>query len=122
MNQLIASETKLLGISLDDPFITRPDRCRYYACMSVNEEQKYSPAKFISTLTIPEGKFAIFEVKSRPEDLKFVYQTIFSEWLLKSGYQPANAYLYEVYVKSSDEVLDETMNFQIHIPIEPIQG
>jgi len=122
INQILNADTKVLGISLDDPFITNPNRCRYLACMSIKEDQKYSPAKFVSTMMISGGKFAVFNVLSKPGDLKYVYQTIFSDWLLKSGFQPANAFLYEVYTQLTDGYSEEKMKLQIHIPIEPIQG
>jgi AraC family transcriptional regulator len=120
LNQIMRLTTRALAISLDDPFITSSGKCRYFACLTIEDKISLPPSKLIHTLTIPGGKFALFNVQCLADDLKYAYQHIFSDWLLKSGYQPANNYLYEVYLSKPDDGFTIPMDVQICVPIEPI--
>jgi AraC family transcriptional regulator len=119
LHQVFDAETRALGISLDDPYITPMERCRYYACFTLPHNFIQITNAPVNYLTIPEGQFAVFQVKSSAEELPKVYQALFSEWLLQSGYQPANMYLYEAYLDAEVHP-DRVMQMEIHIPIEPI--
>jgi AraC family transcriptional regulator len=50
----------------------------------------------MDTLTIPEGKYAVFQYKGAPENGAEVFGYIFQQWLPQSGYQLDNRPHFEV--------------------------
>jgi AraC family transcriptional regulator len=48
-NQLSTPDSKMIGISFDDPIITDPEKCRYYACITLPSSHLKKPAWIIWT-------------------------------------------------------------------------
>lgn len=118
MQNLDLSGSQAIGLSLDDPLITRKNQCRYYACLSTPAPVRASPP--VNNLTIPAGRYAIYHAESPATELPQVYQAIFHDWLPDSGYQPAHSLPFEVYLRTPDRHPRQWFEIQIYIPVEPI--
>lgn len=112
--QLISKETAFLGISFDDPFITEPDKWRYYACISV--PRVVNRADGLYPLTIQGGKYAVFPVICRQQEIHEVYMAIYRYWLPHSGYLPGELPPYDRYYTQTDDP-QERMQMEICIPL-----
>jgi AraC family transcriptional regulator len=118
MHNLDLSNSQAIGISLDDPLITRRNRCRYFACLSIPAAVHASPP--VNTLTIPAGRYAVFHAESPASELPLVYHSIFHDWLPDSGYQPAHSLPFEIYIKTPEQHPQQWFEVNICIPVEPI--
>lgn len=71
----------------------------------------------METLTLPEGKYAVFHYKGAPENGAEVFKYIFQQWLPQSGYELDNRPHFEVlgekYKNGSEESEEE-----IWIPVK----
>ncbi len=118
MQNVDLSASQAIGISLDDPLITRQNKCRYYACLSTPAPMQTTPP--VNTLTIPAGRYAVCRAESPAMELNLVYHTLFHDWLPDSGYQPANSLPFEVYLQTPERHPRQWFEVDICIPIEPI--
>jgi AraC family transcriptional regulator len=87
---LIGANTEVIGIGFDDPTITKKDRCRYYACLTIDKD--VTPDGEVGVLTIPKGKYAVFTVKGSHSQLDNIYDFIFSKWLDENEFELADTY------------------------------
>jgi AraC family transcriptional regulator len=73
------------GISLDDPQVTRPERCRYDACIPSPEDEVVSgdPGRKI----IPGGRYATLAYEGTSDRIGEAWDAILRDWLPKSGLQ-----------------------------------
>lgn len=72
----------LIGVPMDDPRNTPPEKLRYDACVTVAEN--YVPTKPVRVRTIPGGDYVVAR-NCRLEALGRCYQELFRSWLPKSG-------------------------------------
>ncbi|GAP14019.1 AraC-type DNA-binding domain-containing protein [Longilinea arvoryzae] len=118
MQNLDLSGSQAIGISLDDPLITRQNKCRYYACLSTPTEVRASPP--VNNLTIPGGRYAVYHTESPAAELRQVYYAIFHDWLPDTGFQPANSLPFEVYLQTPEGHPRQWFDVNICIPVQPI--
>lgn len=118
MHDLDLSASQAIGISLDDPLITRQNKCRYFACLSTPAAVRPTPP--VNTLAIPAGRYAVYRAESPAMELSRLYQAIFHDWLPDSGYQPANSLPFEIYRQTPERHPRQWFELDICIPVEPI--
>lgn len=118
MQSLDLSASQAIGISLDDPLITRQNKCRYYACLSTAAPVRATPP--VNTLTIPAARYAVCHAESPAMELRLLYHALFHDWLPDSGYQPANSLPFEVYLQTPERHPRQWFEVDICIPVEPI--
>ena len=83
------------GIGLDDPSVTRPELCRYDACVEVAEKEVLSgDAK---RKVIPGGRYAALAFHGTANEIGKAWDALLREWLPKSGLQLDNRPFFEVY-------------------------
>ncbi len=111
-------ETMNLGISMDDPLITPPNKCRYLAAMTIPDSIKKD--RLVGIMDIPAMKCAIFHVDCRPDEIQARYRSIYKDWLPDSGMQPADFPCYEVYRFTPQESNNWMFGLDIYIPIKAI--
>jgi AraC family transcriptional regulator len=73
------------GISLDDPIVTRPEDCRYDACVPSPENKVLAgdPGRRL----IPGGRYASLAYEGTGADLGAAWDSLLRDWLPKSGLQ-----------------------------------
>jgi AraC family transcriptional regulator len=118
-HDLFDHNNEFLGISLDNPSVTTPNKCRYYACISINKPFK-AEGKF-GIQTIRQGLYAIFIQKGSYDGLNDLYKQIWFNWLPTSGYHLRKAVYFEKYINNPDTTKEEDLLTEIYIPISPIK-
>ncbi len=78
----ITGETRFLERTYDDPALTKKERCLSDICMTVGEDY---PSE--DTLIIEGGKCLVYHFKGHARHIYAAYQTIFLEWLPRTGYE-----------------------------------
>lgn len=84
-NNLFNESAIIFGISRDNPEITKPEKCRYDACIVVSENFK-TEAHDIQKGIIEGGKYAVFIIEHTVEAVQQAWKDIFQE-ILSSGYK-----------------------------------
>ena len=104
------------GISLDDPGITAPEKCRYDAAVEV--EPGFIGAGQHLTTSIPGGKYAAASFRGTSADLGDAWMALLRDWLPGSGLQLDARPLFEYYGPDMTMV-QETGTFQceINVPV-----
>lgn len=115
---LLKKETRALGISFDDPLITDPKKCRYYACLTIPEG--FMPRPPIGFMKLAGSKCLVAHVSCLPHQIQAVYMYLYRDWLVESGFQPDNLPPYEVYLNRPEENPDGRLVMDIYIPIVPL--
>ncbi|MDE6163423.1 MAG: AraC family transcriptional regulator, partial [Bacteroides sp.] len=60
-NDLLNTDTRFIGLSFDDPNVTKSNQCRFYACASVQKE--IIPTCEFGTIRLPQGKYAVYTLQ-----------------------------------------------------------
>lgn len=113
---LVNPQTSALGITFDDPWITRQNRCRYYACLSV--AGPVETGQRIGYLEIAAGLHAVWRVTCRAEEIQSIYHTFYGLWLPGSGFQPAAEPAYEIYLQTPERHPEGKYELQVCLPVE----
>ena len=112
-------EMMVLGMSLDNPDITPKDKCRYYACMTVNERAR--PEGEVGIMNIRPGKYAAGRFAGGPDVFKKAYAYMYGQWLPRSGWQPDDAPAFESYVGEPEERRGKPwFVFDLYVPVKPL--
>jgi AraC family transcriptional regulator len=115
---LITPNSLMLGISLDDPLITAPEKCRYYACISI--DQMIEPQTPVGFMRVEAAKYVVARVTCTGEQIQGVYMYLYRHWLLDSGYQPADLPPFEVYLDTPEHHPEGKFLIDVYIPIVPL--
>ncbi len=126
----VREDTVMLEITYEDPSITAGDHCLYDICITVEPDdprlvlQKTAAVGITSrrrsetlpnTMTIPGGKFAVYRYQGYPQCIYKAYQSVFCNWLSRTGYRIDNRPGYDVYHRIDEDTL--YMELDICIPI-----
>ena len=116
---VMGPDMKVMGLSLDNPDITPKDKCRYYACVVVNE--KAEPDGRVGIMTIRPGKYAVGRFDGGSDVFKKAYATMYGEWLPGSGWQPDDAPAFEAYVgEPTGTEKRPHFVFDLYVPVKPL--
>jgi AraC-like DNA-binding protein/DNA gyrase inhibitor GyrI len=108
-NNALSKATRFIGISFDDPNVTKHDQCRFYACASV--QKKITPTGEFGTIQLKSGKYAVYTLKGSYAGLQELYNNISVNFACTLRHGIA----FEEYLDSSRE---EDMITKIFIPIK----
>ncbi len=83
------------GVSLDDPAVVPPARCRYDACVASpeNEILTSDPGRKM----IPGGRYAVLSYEGTSADIGSAWDAMLSGWLPQSGLQLDSRPFFEHY-------------------------
>lgn len=116
-SKIKSADSKMIGISYDNPTITAEENLRYDACITVDKEIKTEGNVFNSV--VQGGKFAVFLHKGPYENLMETYTAIFAKWLPDSKYKLRELPAFEMYLnKFPDKTKPENLRTEIYVPIE----
>lgn len=113
---LLGPQSKMIGISHDDPTVTPPAKLRYDACVTVGEE--ITPERNINITELPAGKYARASFEGSAEQIQDAYNQIFGNFLPEQGYQPGDSPCYELY--HNDPKQDGKFIMDIFVPVKPL--
>lgn len=111
-NRALSRQTRFIGISFDDPNITKHNHCRFYACATV--QKKISPTSEFGTLQIPAGKYTVYTLKGSYSGLQELYDhiSINFEFTIRHGLA------FEEYLNSPQHSEEGNLLTKIYIPIK----
>ncbi len=115
---LLTKETKFIGISFDNPKITPPEKCRYYACITVPENT--NAEKEIGITNIPACKCAVVHFEGKQEEISTAYDSIFGEYIPQSGYLPEDRPAYEIYYADPQKDPERKFIMDLCVPVKPM--
>jgi len=78
VNGLLKDESIILGIPLDNPETTKPEDCRYDACLIIAKDQMINHSD-VKKGKLREGDYAVFEIEHTAEAVKQAWGEIFLE-------------------------------------------
>lgn len=116
-HNLIKNTTEFLGLSFDNPTITLPKNCRFYACFTIEEDIK--PNGPFGIQNIEGGMYAVFTLKGSYSRLLDMYYNIYMEWLPKSNYKLRKGGAFEKYLNNPDKVSEDDILTEIYVPVSP---
>lgn len=90
----------LLGLSHDDPEITAPEQCRYDLGGLVPAGTRGGDG--VSVRRLPGGTYVEVEARGDLGDVARVWDRLFTEWLPRSGFEPADGPGIERYLAPPD--------------------
>jgi len=115
-NKLVNKNTEFIGLSFDNPTITPPKNCRFYACFTTeNEVQPFGP---FGVQRIEGGLYAIFTLKGSYSQLLDMYYNIYMKWLPESGYKLRKGCGFEKYLNNPDHVEEKDILTEIYVPVK----
>ncbi|WP_029904259.1 GyrI-like domain-containing protein [Prevotella sp. 10(H)] len=114
-NSLVDKTTEFIGLSFDNPTITAPENCRFYACITTSKEVK--PTGPFGILNIGGGLYAVFTLKGPYDGLLDMFYNIFFRWLPESGYKLRNGGSFEKYLNNPDHVSPDELLTEIYVPV-----
>jgi len=107
-----------LGISLDNPKVTDPARCRYDAAIVIPDGFKADGD--VNVTEVAGGKYATLAFRGTAEEIGAYYDHLFGAWLPTSGYQPDDRFIFELH---RGEMFDEKtcqILCEICVPVRPL--
>ncbi|MEF2230456.1 MAG: AraC family transcriptional regulator [Pseudodesulfovibrio sp.] len=114
---LCRNDTRYIGVSHDDPQVTPPDKIRYDACITVNED--VTAEGRIGIQTIGGGPYAVFRHKGPYSGLERVYARLMGQWLPRSGREFEDAKpCFEVYLNHPDATPPEELLTDVCLPLK----
>lgn len=112
---LFAHAGKMIGVYYDDPASTALADLRSHAAFEITDDVPLpSP---IETLKLAGGRHAVMTHKGPYAGLPAAYDQLFSVWLPKSGEEPGNAPIFEVYLNSPMDTAPEELLTEICMPL-----
>jgi AraC family transcriptional regulator len=104
----------LIGVPLDNPRVTPPEKLRYHACVTVDES--YVPAKPVRVRMLAGGDYVV--ARNCPvRSLAQGYEALFRTWLPRSGRIPRKAPSLLVTVKGPEGVPSAWGFRDIYVPL-----
>ena len=114
-NNLIDSSTEFIGLSFDDPAITSPSQCRFYAAFTPCRE--VVPEGEFGVRTIRGGRYLVFTHRGPYHKLKDAYYNIYVRWLPQNNIRIKGSMSFEKYLNSPSVVDEKDLLTEIYVPI-----
>jgi AraC family transcriptional regulator len=107
------------GVSLDDPSVTHPQKCRYDACVAVSKETTLAGKPMRKRL--PGGRYAVLAFRGSAADIGIAWDHLLRDWLPTSGLQLDSRPFFEHY--SPDARFDRNtgqFECELCVPVAPL--
>jgi len=107
------------GVSLDDPSVTKPEQCRYDACVEVGEKELLSgDAK---RKVLPGGRYAALAFHGTAKEIGTAWDRLLRDWLPQSGLQLDGRAFFEHYpVDGQYDSKTGRFTCDICVPVAPL--
>lgn len=99
---LMQPRRTMYGVCHDDPDLTPPDKCRYDACIEIDDG--FRPVGELAVQTIAGGRYASAQFAGTSAQVHAGWSRLMGEWLPNSGYEVDDRLPLEVY--APDFVMD----------------
>lgn len=112
----LGGDAAILGVCYDDPEVTPPERLRYDACVTVDEQ--FAPADDVGVQTIPGGDHAVTTHFGPYHGLGKTYARLLGQWLPRSGCQLGSWPCFEIYLNDPGSTAPEDLITDIYVPLK----
>lgn len=113
---LLQPDTQFIGLCHDDPDVTDPDKIRYDACITVNDEIK--PDGPVGVQTINPGLYAVTTHHGSYMKLSETYASLCGQWAPANSYEMRNEPSLEIYLNSPENTPEDELLTEIYTPVE----
>lgn len=114
---LLGADTRMLGLSYDDPEVTPADSLRYDACLVVSAEVRADGA--VGVREIPAWRYAVATHVGPYERLGETYSQLLGQWMPAKDLQPsADRPCLEFYRNDPQSTPPAELETEIFVPIE----
>jgi len=117
---LLGPGVTYIGLSYDDPDVAPPDKLRYDACVTVDDD--FVPKGDIGVQTISGGVFAVTTHQGPYEKLNETYARLLGEWLPRSGRTLHDGPCREIYLNDPEGTEPEELLTDIYVRLVPAGG
>jgi len=97
-NGLLMKDSSFIGILHDDPSITAPGKCRYDACLIVDQNLEPDDAL---TSRFRGGRYVMYDFAGTPSDVDPAWDRVYGEFVINSGCLADNRPNIELYGPNS---------------------
>jgi AraC family transcriptional regulator len=108
-------DSLLIGVPMDNPKVTPPEKLRYDSCVTVDEQ--YAPKRPVRVRTIAGGDYVV-AMNCPRWAIRRGYEQLFRSWLPKSGRKPRKAPSLLVAVNGLDGLQTAFGLTDIYVPLE----
>jgi AraC family transcriptional regulator len=116
---LLGPDSRFVGVCYDDPEVTAPEKIRYDACVTVDEN--FEPQGEVGVQTLPGGAFAVVTHIGPYDRLNQTYAELFGRWLPSSGRELRSEPSLEFYLNDPESTEPEDLLTDIYAPLEPLR-
>jgi len=113
----LGGHSRFIGICHDDPAVTPPNKVRYDACATVDEQ--FRARGEIGVQTIAGGDYAVMTHFGPYTKLGESYAQLLGQWLPRHGRRLRPKPCFEIYLNSPESTDSEDLLTDIHAPLEP---
>lgn len=112
---ILPDDEEYWGICYDNTNITDSDKCRFYACLVINEHFRTKLTNEIKSMVIPSAQYAVFTHLGAYEDLDEFYNHAIQT--ISEDYQLSDDLILEHYVNSPTDIPIDKLITELWIPI-----
>jgi AraC family transcriptional regulator len=114
---LLGPGTKFIGICYDDPEVTPPEKIRYEACVTVDND--FEAEDEVGVQTIGGGEYVVTTHVGPYNTLGQTYAQLLGQWLPRSGRELRSEPSLEFYLNAPESTDPEDLITDIYAPLEP---
>ena len=114
---LLGGQCQFAGICYDDPDVTAPEKIRYDACATVDDN--FVPTDDIAVQTIGGGEYAVTTHIGPYNKLGETYSKLYGQWLVNSDREYRSEPCMEFYLNDPDGTEPEDLVTDICLPLKP---
>jgi AraC family transcriptional regulator len=114
---LVGKDTKILGITHDDPEVTPPDKVRYDACVVVDDH--FRPEGDVGVQEVGGGEYAVATHRGPHRMVGETFARLCGEWLPASGRELGSAPPFVTPRNSPTETAAEHLLTDVYMPLAP---
>ncbi len=114
---LLDGRSTMLGICHDDPEVTPPDKVRYDACLTIDDDLE--PDGDIGVQQIVGGEYAVTTHFGSYSRLGETYAKLFGQWMPHNGREPAATPCFEMYLNDPESSEPEELLTDVYVPLAP---
>lgn len=116
----VEGQNWILAIYHDNPEFGEETQFRTSLCLTVPKDIQVKEDGVLGSMKLEGGLYAVGHFQVQQEQFSDVWNYMYREWLMGSGYVPRDSYPFEVYLNNPDDNESHIIKVDIYVPIESI--
>jgi AraC family transcriptional regulator len=116
--QIARGDSRLVGMSIDDPAVVPLAKCRYDFCRETKVIPKARSG--VNHRSLQANRWAVLPCSGDLAEVDRCWTFLFRDWLPQSGWQPAAMPALEVFHRRPEEIGWDRFELDCCLPIEPL--